>query len=180
MRHCAAILVLLLASACGQQSAPPQKADETTYEGAKASNAAALVAHGERVSWTLGCRGCHDENLQGGTFYERYASNLTRDLRKYSDAEIERVLRTGVPPDGRELWGMPSEIFQHLSAADMRALIADLRSTTPGGKPTEPPKPWKADAKEMIAKGDLKTAKDTVFQDRLIGPVELGPRYALG
>ena len=174
------IAVLLLAGACQQQSKPLQKPRETTFDGAQVTNAAAGIAHGERISWTLGCRGCHREKLEGGTFYERYASNLTRDLPKYSDAEIERVLRTGVPRDGRELWGMPSEIFQHLSAADLRALIAYLRSTSPGGKPTQPPKPWEADAKEMIAKGDLKTAKDTVSQDRLIGPVELGPRYALG
>jgi len=90
------------------------------------------------------------------------------------------VLRTGVPRDGRKLWGMPSEIFQHLSDADMKALIADLRSTAPDGKPTQPPKPWEADAQEMIAKGDLKTAQDTVSQDKLIAPVDLGPRYALG
>jgi mono/diheme cytochrome c family protein len=179
MRHWS-IVALLLAAACQQQPKPPQKPTETTFDGAQVSNAAATIAHGERISWTLGCRGCHREKLEGGTFYERYASNLTRDLPKYSDAEIERVLRTGVPRDGRELWGMPSEIFQHLSAADMKALIADLRSTAPGGQPTQPPKPWEADAKVMIAKGDLKTAKDTVSQDKPISPVELGPKYALG
>ena len=172
--------VLLLAVACQQQANPPQKPTETTFDGAQVTSAAATIAHGERISWTLGCRGCHREKLEGGTFHERYASNLTRDLPKYSNAEIERVLRTGVPREGRELWGMPSEIFQHLSAADMKALIADLRSTSPGGKPTQPPKPWEADAKEMIANGDLKSAQDTVSQDKPIAPVELGPKYALG
>ena len=63
------------------------------------------------------------------------------------------MLRTGVPRDGRELWGMPSEIFQHLSDADMKALIADLRTLKPGGKPTQPPKPWEADAKELMRQG---------------------------
>ena len=174
------VVVLLLAEACQQQPRPTQKPIEITFDGAQVTNAAATIAHGERISWTLGCRGCHREKLEGGTFYERYASNLSRDLPKYSEAEIERVLRTGVPPDGRELWGMPSEIFQHLSAADMKALIADLRSTRPGGKPTQPPKPWAADAQAMIAKGDLKTAKETVAQDKPIAPVELGPKYALG
>ena len=180
MRHRATILVLLLASACHKPPAAPQKAEETTFEGAQASNAAALIAHGERISWALGCRGCHEEKLEGGTFYERYASNLTRDLVKYSNADIERVLRTGVPPDGRELWGMPSEIFQHLSSADMRALIADLRATTPGGQPTQPPKPWEADVTEMIAKGELKTAEATVSENEQIAPVDLGREYALG
>src|SRR3954447_59764 len=158
--------VALLLAACQQQPKPTAKRAEIAFDGSQVSEAAALVAHGERISWTLGCRGCHREKLEGGTFYERYASNLSRDLPKYSDAEIERVLRTGVPRDGRELWGMPSEIFQHLSASDMRALIADLRTPTPNGKPTQPPKPWEADAKEMIAKGELKTAKNTVQQDK--------------
>jgi cytochrome c553 len=178
MRHCI-ILILLLATAC-EQPKPPPKPVEAAFDGADASAAAAVIAHGERISWALGCRGCHRANLQGGTFYERYASNLTRDLPRYTDSEIERVLRTGVPRDGRELWGMPSEIFQHLSAADMRALIANLRSAEPGGQPTQPPKPWAPDAQELIEKGEFKSAKDTVHQDRLTAPVDLGPKYALG
>ena len=179
MRHwCTA--VLLLAGGCQQQPKPPQKPAEITFEGARVTSAAASVAHGERISWVLGCRGCHRQTLEGGSFYERYASNLTRDLPQYSDGQIEHVLRAGVPRDGRDLWGMPSEIFQHLSAADMKALIADLRSTRPGGKPTQPAEPWEADAKEMIAKGELKTAEDTVTQDKPIAPVDLGARYALG
>ncbi len=175
------IFVALLLAACEQQQAKPAaKPVEITFDGAQTTNAAAAVAHGERLSWTLGCRGCHREKLQGGSFYERYASNLSRDLPKYSDAEIERVLRAGVPRDGRELWGMPSEIFQHLSASDMKALISDLRTPKPDGKPTQPPKPWEPDAKLLIAKGNLKSANDTVLQDKAIGPVDLGPKYALG
>ena len=171
--------VLLLAG-CQQPPKPAAEPAEVAFDGAQVTEASATQAHGERLSWMLGCRGCHRDNLGGGTFYERYASNLTRDLGKYSDADLERVLRTGVPSDGRDLWGMPSEIFQHLSAADMKALIADLRTLKPVGKATQPPKPWEADAKEMIEKDELKTAKDTVSQDRRLGPVDLGPRYALG
>ena len=174
-------LTALLLAACQQQQAKPAaKASEITFDGAQVTQAAAKIAHGERISWALGCRGCHTPNLEGHRFYERYASNLTRDLAKYSDAEIDRVLRTGVPHDGRELWGMPSELFQHLSATDMKALIADLRTLQPSGTPTQPPKPWEADVREMIAKGQLKTAKDTVVQDKEKGPVDLGPSYALG
>lgn len=174
------ICAMLLLAACQQQPKPTAAAPEITFDGAQVTNAAATNAHGERLSWALGCRGCHRDNLDGGTFYERYASNLTRDLEKYSDVQIEQVLRTGVPSDRRELWGMPSEIFQHLSAADMKALIAHLRSLKPRGKPTQPPKPWEADVKDMIAKGDLKTARDTVIQDAKLAPADLGPKYALG
>src|SRR4051812_19035625 len=122
------VLGLLFGAACQQQPKQPAKPAELTFDGAQVTDAAAVRAHGERLSWTLGCRGCHRENLQGGYFFERYASNLTREVPKYSDAEIERVLRTGVPRDRSELWGMPSELFQHLSDADMKALIAYLRS----------------------------------------------------
>ena len=174
------ILAALCLAACQQQPKPAAKPMEPSFDGAQTTDAAALRAHGERISWTLGCRGCHRDKLEGGTFYERYASNLSRDLGKYTDGEIERVLRTGVPRDGRDLWGMPSELFQHLSAADMKALIANLRSVGPTGKPTQPPKPWEADAKEMIAKGELKTAAAFVQDNRKVAPADLGPRYALG
>src|SRR6266516_5581567 len=79
--------ILLLAAACQQQK-PPAKAVQIAFDGAQVTNAAAKIAHGERLSWTLGCRGCHRGNLQGGSFYERYASNLTRELPRYNDAEI--------------------------------------------------------------------------------------------
>src|SRR4051794_15216692 len=79
------IAILLLATACQQQK-PPARAAQITFDGAEVTTAAAKIAHGERLSWTLGCRGCHREKLEGGSFYERYASNLTRELPKYSDA----------------------------------------------------------------------------------------------
>jgi len=175
-----AVALLAALAACQQQPKPPAKPAEITFDGAQVTNAAALVTQGERVSRVLGCRGCHRDNLQGGAFFERYASNLTRELPKYSDAQIERVLRTGVPRDNRELWGMPSEIFQHLSAADMKALIAYLRTLQPAGKPTQPPKPWSKEAKDLMAQGAIKSAKDTVAADKPLGPVDLGPKFALG
>ena len=173
------IAALLVTAGC-QQHKPAERPPQITFDGAQVSNAAAKLAHGERLSWTLGCRGCHREKLEGGDFYERYASNLTRELPKYSDAEIERLLRTGVPRDGRVLYGMPSEIFQHLSAADMTALIAELRTLKPGGKPTQPPKPWTKEAKELMAKGEIKPATVFVREARDVYPADLGPVHALG
>jgi len=173
------ITAMLLAAACQQQK-PPAKAPEITFDGALVTDAAAKVAHGDRLTHTLGCRGCHRDQLEGGEFYERYASNLTRELPKYSDAEIEKLLRTGVPRDGRVLYGMPSEIFQHLSDADMTALIAELRTLKPGGKPTQPPKPWEADAKALMAKGVIKPATVFVAETKDTYPADLGPGHALG
>jgi mono/diheme cytochrome c family protein len=175
------IAVLLLAAACQQKTQqPPAKAPEIAFDGAQVTNAAAKVAHGERLTHTLGCRGCHRGKLEGGEFYERYASNLTRELPKYSDAEIEKLLRTGVPRDGRVLYGMPSEIFQHLSDADMTALIAELRTLEPGGKPTQPPKPWTKETKDLMAKGVVKPVPEFVAEAKDVYPVDLGPDHALG
>ena len=177
-----ALAIALFAAACQQQqqtNAPPKPA-ETTFDGAKVTEASALRAHGERLTWVLGCRGCHGPELQGHRFYERYASNLTRELPNYSDAQIERLIRTGVPRDGRVLWGMPSEIFQHLSDADLKSVIADLRSVPPGGKPTQPPLPWEKQERDLIAKDLIKPAADEVRDKKMLGPVDLGPQYALG
>jgi len=180
MRHWG-IAALLFVAACQQQKQQgPAKPPEVTFDGAQVTNAAAKIAHGERLSWTLGCRGCHGPELQGHSFYERYASNLTRELPKYSDAEIERLLRTGVPHDKRELWGMPSEIFQHLGAADMAALIAHLRTLKPEGTPTQPPKPWTKEARELMAKGEIKPAPVFVREAEDVYPADAGPQHTVG
>jgi cytochrome c553 len=175
-----AITGLLLVAACQQQAKAPTNPAEITFDGAQVTDAAAVVAQGERMSRVLGCRGCHRDNLQGGSFFERYASNLTRELPKYSDSDVDRVLRTGVPRDSRELWGMPSEIFQHLSAADETALIRYLRTLKPAGKPTQPPQPWSKEARDLITQGAIKSAKDTVAATNAAAPVDLGREYALG
>ena len=172
--------VALFAAACQQQAKVPARSGEVTFDGAQVVNADASRKHGERLTWVLGCRGCHGPELEGHRFYERYASNLTRDVPNYSDAQIERLLRTGIPRDGRTLWGMPSEIFQHLSAEDMKALIADLRSLHAGGRPTQPPLPWAKEERDLIAKGEIKPAPETALEDRKLGPVELGQQYSLG
>lgn len=174
-----AIALLATLAACQEQPSEPPTPAEITFDGAEVTNAAAKIAHGERISWVLGCHGCHTPTLEGQYFYERYASNLTRDIPKYSDAQIEHVLRTGVPRDGRDLWGMPSEIFRYLSASDMTALIAHLRTLKPQGKPTQPPQPWTQEGKDEIASGHLKTAAAFVREERL-RPVDLGPSYEFG
>ena len=174
------LALLALLAGCQQQSKPPAKPPEINFDGARAIGAAAQLAHGERLTHALGCRGCHGEKLGGHRFYEAYASNLTRDVSTYNDAEIERVLRTGVPHDGRDLWGMPSEIFQHLSAADMAALIVYLRTLKPSGPPDQPLLPFGKEARELIAKGELKPAAVFVREEGKKAPADVGPQYALG
>jgi len=170
---------LLLAS-CSQQESRPAETAEVTFDGADASVAAAKVAHGERLSKVLGCQGCHGPNLQGKRFYELYASNLTREVPKYSDVQLERLLRGGIRPSGADLWAMPSDIFQHLADADLIALTAYLRTFQPAGPPTGKALPLDAETKKLIASGEIMPAADEVRKARLQTPLDLGQEHALG
>ena len=157
-----------------------------TFDGAVTNDRAAMLAHGERLSHILGCRGCHTATLEGHWFNDDapdlgklYASNLTRVLPTMSDAQLEALLRTGRHPTRGDLWIMPSEVFQRLSAADMKALIAHLRTVKPSGAPTPPPA-LSAKAKAMVAKGDLKPVAFYVAEYRAKQPADVGEAQSLG
>lgn len=100
---------------------------------AVAADSAMLVA-GERIARTRGCTGCHAEQLAGKVFFDEpgiariVAPNLTRVAAAASDAELARAIRHGIRADGRALVGMPSDMFFHLSDADVGAVIAYIRS----------------------------------------------------
>ena len=96
-----AIIALLLAGCSSKPAEQPQVQQAAiTFDGAEATPASAHIAHGERLTRILGCRGCHTPELQGQQFYELYASNLTREIPKYTDAQLERLIRAGVHPSG--------------------------------------------------------------------------------
>lgn len=180
-----ALSILVGLSSCdravdAEQATVATIASAVTFDGADAKDEASVRAHGERLSWVLGCHGCHGKSLEGQRFYESYASNLTRDLRHYSDADIVRALKKGERPNRKPMWGMPSELFHHLSEADMAALIAELRSLKRAGEPTQPMLPFEAETKELIAKGEFKPAADFVQELKDVKPVDLGPKHALG
>lgn len=178
--------ILLAAAACQQQAKPLARPAEMSFDGAQVSAAAAKLAHGERLTHVLGCTGCHGAHLEGTFFTEHepqygplYASNLSVELPGFSDAQIEDVLRKGVHPQRKTVWGMPSEIFQHLSAADMKALIAYLRSIKPVGKKLPPPQ-FSVQDKKDIAAGIYKPAVAGVRETRDVFPLDAGPQYGLG
>ncbi len=173
-------IAALLLAACHQQPKVPAKPAEITFDGAKVAEASAKVAHGERLTHVLGCTGCHNKGLVGDRFYELYASNLTREIPKYSDAQFERLLRHGERPNGKDLDGMPSEVFQHLSDTDTADLLAYLRTLKPQGVPTQPRLPFTEETKKLIAAGVLKPAAAMVAQTKNIAPVDLGASHALG
>ena len=146
------MVILLLAtaglSACNSQ---PEKTAEAatpaaiTFDGATATDAKARLAHGERLSWILGCKGCHGEMLQGENVTpddpgmgDMWASNVTLRLANYDDAAFAKFLREGEVHDGRKLVFMPIESLQYLSDADVAALTAYLRTVPKGGKEMPP------------------------------------------
>jgi len=158
----------------------------TSFDGANATIAAGLVSHGERLTHVLGCTGCHDVQLQGmlltkdePQYGPLYASNLSIELRGYSNSQIDGMIRHGVHPDRKTLWGMPSEIFQHLSDPDLAGLMAYLRSLKPVGSKLPPPQFSKLD-KEEIASGKYKPAAQLVRETANQLPADLGEPYALG
>src|SRR5687768_1754446 len=112
MRFAIVLLALASLSACdrpdGNAAADKPTIAATpaalTFDGANATDKAGQRAHGERMSFMLGCKGCHGDDLQGSNvtanepqFGDMWAPNLTLLMASYSDAEMERVIRKGVP-----------------------------------------------------------------------------------
>jgi mono/diheme cytochrome c family protein len=183
-RFCLIVLVAAL-GACTRHP-PDRAAAPVGYDGAGTTQTEAERRHGARLTHVLGCTSCHGEGLTGLNFTAGhpeygplYASNLTLVLPHYSDGQIERLLRAGEHPVRKSLWGMPSQLFQHLGAPDMRALILYLRTLPPSGKPTPPPQ-FSAQDRKDIASGEYKPAARIVAETRALGPIDLGPQYALG
>jgi mono/diheme cytochrome c family protein len=122
-----------------------QRAVNRSYEAPLAEVAFAatpgLLAEGERLARIRGCIGCHGREMEGQVFFdERWvarivAPDLTRIAAELTDAELERVIRRGVRPDGRGVWVMPSNMFYHLSDEDVAAIIAYIRSVPPRNGP---------------------------------------------
>lgn len=186
----AAALLLLLASAgCQSESTEEQsvtREQAVAFDGAMRVEASAKVAHGERISRVLGCHGCHGEQLVGkewdndpNGYGVLWASNLTRSIPAMTDAQLIDLLTTGVHPKGRDLWLMPSELFQHLSQNDLNALLAYLRTLPPRGEPSPDPVLGPL-AIAQVKSGEVKPAAALVKELRATGPADLGPEYALG
>jgi mono/diheme cytochrome c family protein len=102
------------------------------------------IARGEHLAEFL-CASCHSQNgelpLSGGNSLSQdaglplgdvYAPNITPagKIKDLSDADIFRILRTGVEPSGR-LTAMGFFPVRHLSDEDAKAIIAYLRHSQP-------------------------------------------------
>ncbi len=125
---------------------------ETPYPEIHASGDAAVIARGRYLAYgPAHCVACHvSEGEQeavkagatpplagGGKFVlplgTVYTPNLTGDgetgIAHFTDAELARVLRYGVMPDGRA--ALPFMEFHDLSDEDLTAVISFLRSQPP-------------------------------------------------
>ena len=183
-------MALLLLAGCDRQSAEHQTAAEPepaqlSFEGAGYKTAAAKIAHGKRLAVILDCTGCHGSNLQGTNLEEdpakgaMYAPNITLLLRNYSDAQLDKLIRGGVPKDGREFWFMPVESYQFLSDADVAAVIAYLRTFKPEGK-AQPAFEKNRNLQKEIAEGLIGNAQVQLAKYRDQPPPDLGQQHAWG
>jgi len=95
----------------------------------------ASVSEGHRLALVRGCSGgCHGRGIEGGVFIDEpllarlVAPNLTAAVRRYSNADLVRIIRQGIRPDGSSVIGMPSEMFSGLTDQDLGKILAYLRS----------------------------------------------------
>jgi len=102
----------------------------------------ASLIEGQRLARIHGCFGCHGDELTGQVFFEvpdgttLVAPDLAMAAQTYSAAELERVIRHGIRPDGTSvLLPMPSEMFFNLSDEDVASIIGLLRAQSPRQDP---------------------------------------------
>lgn len=90
-------------------------------------------AHGEseRLAQLFGCyRGCHGRHMEGDIafdeppFFRAVAPGLKNAMRKYSPEQLEAIIRQGVRPDGRGVWGMPSGSFASMTDQHLGAILS--------------------------------------------------------
>lgn len=187
------VMAAMAATLCACEQSPSQ--DDTAaaavpaavaFDGADYAADAARIAHGKRLARVLDCTGCHGDDLQGKNvtddepeYGDMNAPNLTLKLTEYSDADIETLLRKGIPKDRRELWFMPAETYQFLSDRDMAALIAFLRTYQPAGRQLPPIRKGKGFLKEVGEGGISHAAAQTVrYRDN--PPPDTGPQHERG
>lgn len=192
MRTALAVLALAGLSACeaepsesGDRPAIEATSAALSFNGSDYSSEAAKLAHGKRLAIVLDCTGCHGANLQGANvtkddpkYGDMNAPNITLLLAKYSDADFDRLIRHGVPKDGREFWFMPVESLQFLSDVDLAALISYTRTFEPAGEQLPPIRKGKG-FYEDLERG-FSNSRAQVARYRAKPPVNLGTQHQRG
>ena len=146
---------------------------------------AAQLGDASRTAWTLGCFSCHGKDLRGSKVFDQpalgtiWAPNLTLVAQHASDEQLARAIRQGIGTDGRSLFVMPSEAFQHLSNEEVAALVAEIRRLPPGGSMT-PPNRYGPLGRVGLALGRFRTAPDLVAEYAVQEPVFAGEQAERG
>jgi mono/diheme cytochrome c family protein len=186
-RFCA---IMLMCAGCERGHGPDQRVhpavEQVAFEGAGAASTSGKLAHGERLTRVLGCRGCHGDHLEGQLWDDdpkgygiTWASNLTRSVPTMTESQLRDLLTKGIHPRRAELWVMPSELFQHLEKRDLEALLAYLRVLKPSGDSS--PDPVLGPVAMAEAKsGKIKPAAVLVEELRNVQPPDLGSEHSLG
>jgi cytochrome c553 len=90
------------------------------------------TSEGHRLALIHGCASCHGADVNGSVFVDDpllarlVAPSLTAAVRRYANADLVRIIRRGVRPDGSSVIGMPSEMFSGLTDADLGKILAYL------------------------------------------------------
>src|SRR5215469_9637268 len=141
----------------------------------------AAIEQGKHLAAVEGCGGCHGESLGGALMPDIpgskvYAPNLTL-LGKLSDADIDRVLRRAIMPDGKAVMVMPVHAYANFTDSEASAIIAYIRSLEPRGTET-PGISFGLMVRAGIALGKFTDERTAIATGKL--PLDAGARYAQG
>ena len=152
-----------------------------------AVSGADAVQRGKHLADVTGCTDCHRADLRGGLFDDEgafhgryYASNLTLKAKRYSDADIARIVRVGVSPDGRGVVAMPSFAFVRLTDGEMADINAFIRSLPAGGEEPPPHYVGPIDQWKLWRGEGPKVAISYVDGERVKQPVDAGSDHEAG
>lgn len=143
------------------------------------------AAQGAHLAAIYGCSDCHGEDLRGRPFPHPdpfrtvTSANLTLKAKSYSDADFERVIRTGLTPAGYSVEFMPSNAFIHMSDAEVAAIVGYIRSLPAGGVDSVEWRPgWKG--YWQLANGKFPPGQSLMADARRLAPRDMGPATAEG
>jgi cytochrome c553 len=145
----------------------------------------AQLADAGRQARTLGCFSCHGEGLGGNKMFDQpnvgtiWAPNLTLIAAHATDEQLARAIRQGISHDGRRLFIMPSEVFQHLSDQEVAALIAMIRKLPRNGTET-PSNVYGPIGRLGIVMGKFRTAPELVEKYAAEEAAPLGTEFEAG
>ena len=178
-------LLLIAAAAIWLISSQKLNASVTARPERLAQPSAAQLADAERQARTLGCFSCHGEGLRGSKMFDQpmvatvWAPNLTEVAAHATDQQLAAAIRQGISDEGTPLIIMPSEAFQHLSDAQVTAIIAMIRRLPHGGQRT-PGNSYGPIGRLGLVMGKFKTAPQLVAEFAKDQPIRVGAQFEDG